>query len=584
MRQPAPARSLALSPAALSPAALSLAALSLAALSLTACAADSESGAEPEQFRGMCTVDADCPETDVCFDGQCIFQGAPPEPEPEGPAEPADPDPPEPEPPAPEIEDTFAAFGEPAAGRRFVWVVSPSTDAVARIDGETRAIGLIEVGDEPSVVRAVGGADEVVVLARGSDELFRIRHADGVDTVTRFAVPFHVNALTVDPAGARALAWFDLAAARPGEDASALQQVAVLDLAADTLETVVVGYRPTRIEFAPDGAALVVTEDGLSVIAREAAPGPAPIVPLAPDLGDFGAREVILGPDARHAASRAEGEAGVTIVDLFEGVPRFVPLGAIPTDLDRLPDGRMLAMLPTADRLAIVPFELDPAVIDDPDALAAAITTVPLRGVYLGAAAVGEDGRRAFLYTTTDPLNGPGVAGLLAPETGALVFTPLRKAARGAEVDPSGRVAVVLHGRAAGPPPAGDPSALVRHSHGYSVVDLDTAFVKLETTPAEPSGLVFAPDRAAAFLRLSSADDPQATSRVAAVQRIDLRGLSVRTWAVGSPPEIVGVLPALERAFVTQTHPTGRISFLRLDDPEAPIETVTGYALNGRIE
>ncbi len=550
----------------------------LIGLALGACAGDTRSA------RGDCLDDVDCPASDICFDGTCIFQGLPPEPEPdpapgEGPDAPA-----EPEPPPPEIEETFEAFGEPAAGQRFVWVVSPSTDSIARIDGESRAIGLIELGDDPTVVRALPGTDEVVVLARGSDELFRIRPTDDGDEVTRFALPFHANALIVDPAGERALAWFDLAAARPGEDASALQQVAVLDLSSDALTIAVVGYRPTRIEFAPDGAALVITDDGLSIIAREPEPGPAPIVPLAATLGDFGPREVIIGPDARYAASRTDDEPGVTVVDLFEGVPRFVPLGGLPTDLDLLPDGRMLVMLPGADKLALVPFDLDPATIADPDALDAALTTVSLRGSRLGAAAVGRDGRRAFLYTTTDPLDGPGVAGLLAPEAGALVFTPLRKAARGAEVDPTGRVAVVLHGRAAGDPPPNDPEALIRHSHGYSLVDLDTAFVKLETAAAEPSGLVFAPERGAAFLRLSNVDDPAASARVAAVQRVDLTGLSVRTWPVGSPPETIGVLSALDRAFVTQTHPTGRISFLRLDDPEAPIETVTGYALNGRIE
>lgn len=513
--------------------------------------------------RGACVTDDDCAATDLCFDGTCVFQGIPGEPEPGA----------EPEPPPPEVETPFEAFGEPAAGARFVWVASPATDTVARIDGQTREVALIEVGDEPTVVRAIPGVEAVAVLARGSDEVFRIEHADGADTVTRVPLDHHANALTVAPDGRRAFAWMDAARARPAEDVSALQEVAVIDLAAGTRTPVVVGFRPSRIAFAPDGTALVVTEDGLSIIPPDPRPGPAPIVPLAPDARRVGPREVVVSADGSHAASRAEGEPGITVVALADGVPRFVPLGAVPTDLDLLPDGRLLAMVPGRDRLVMMPFDIDPDAADPP------IAEVGLRGVRLGAAAVGEDGRRALLYTTTDPVDGPGVAGLLAPESGALVFTPLRKAARGAAVDPTGRVAIVLHGRAEGEPPADDPDALIAHRHGYSVVDLDTAFVKLETTPAEPSGLTFAPAADAAFLRLSAP-----AARIAAVQRIDLAGLSVRTWHVGSPPEALGVLPALERAFVTQTHPTGRISFLRLDDPDAPIETVTGYALNGRIE
>ncbi|MEZ4434716.1 MAG: hypothetical protein R3F65_20125 [bacterium] len=522
-----------------------LAALALAA-ALAACAADDGADAAGAEDRGGCVIDADCADTDVCFDGRCIFQGAPgAEPPPEDPG-------------APEVEIPLAPYSHPAAGRRHVWVTSPATDTVARIDAETLAIGLVELGDDPIAIEAVPDTDTVIVLARGSDELYRVTHRDGADRVDLWKLTHHHNALALSPDGRHALAWFDLARAEPGEDASALQHVSVLDLTTGDLTGAAVGYRPRRIQFAA-GRALVVTEDGVSLLDLAALDGgPAPLVPVQTGLTGGPDREIALTTDGEWAISRDPTEPGVTITRLAEGIPRFIPLGAAPTDLDLLPgDREALVMLRSAARLAIVPFA-DPA----------ATRLIDVPGARLGAAAVGEDGRRALLYTTTDPAEEGTLAALLDPASGAIVYLPLRKAARGAAVDPRGRVAVVLHEAA---PDADDPIA---RAAGYSLVDLDTAYAKLETTPAPPAGLVFHDDLALLAL---------AADGVSALQRIDLRAFNVRTRTLPSPPEIIGLLPAIDRAFVTQTHPTGRISFLDLD-AQGALATVTGFALNGRIE
>ncbi|MCA9538726.1 MAG: hypothetical protein KC620_07555, partial [Myxococcales bacterium] len=131
----------------------------------------------------------------------------------------------------------------------------------------------------------------------------------------------------------------------------------------------------------------------------------------------------------------------------------------------------------------------------------------------------------------------------------------------------------------AGPPPGPPLDPLLAARPGYTLLNLRTAFAKLQSTPAPPQGLIFAPDRPIAFVLLS---DPAA--RVAEVQRIDLAGFAVRTFELGTPPEADGLLPAVERAFVTQTHPEGRISFIPLDEADGRVETVSGFALNGRIE
>jgi len=122
--------------------------------------------------------------------------------------------------------------------------------------------------------------------------------------------------------------------------------------------------------------------------------------------------------------------------------------------------------------------------------------------------------------------------------------------------------------------PVVDPALAPRH--GYSLIDLRTGFVKLQTTAAEPYGLTFAPGAAFVAYPRAGVDGPR-------LERIDLTRFDSRGWTLGSAPVAIGVLPAVERAFVTQDHPTGRISFVPLDT-DGRIRTLTGYALDGRIE
>ncbi len=482
----------------------------------------------------------------------------------------------------PENERTAEPFTRPAAGRTAVFVASPAADRVVRIDGRTLAIDVIEVGDEPTEVRARPGNDIAVVLNRGSDELSVVNAVDDVDF---HVLPRHFNALTLSPDGRHAFCWFDLTRVKPGEDTSALQDLAVVDLDRGSVHAVVIGFRPREIVFTHDGGvALVVTEDGLSQVRLANLPpsSVAPTVPLSTDPFATADREVAVTPDGRYAVSRAAGEPGVTLVALSEGLPRFLPLGGQPTDLDLLPDGRTaLVMLRGEARLALV--SIEDALLD-----AESARFIDFDGQVLGSAAVSADGRRAVLYTTVAPEDARPQVSLLDLETGDIEHRPMRKGVAGVSIDPSGQVAFVLHTKAPGDPdPTLDDETFIARSHGYSLVDLSSAFTRLVTTPAEPSGLTFAGDAAgdeAPNLAFVLLNDPSAG--VAEMQRIDLASFEVRRWDLGSPPEVVGVLPAVGRAFVTQTHPEGRISFVELGADADPgrLETVSGYTLNGRIE
>ena len=520
--------------------------------------------ADPDPgLKQICLVDDDCGRGEVCFAGECIFQGFEPPPSPEA----------EPDALPEENEVGIAAFTRPAAGLEHVFVARPAADSVVRIHGETLALDAIEVGDEPTAVRVIPNTDRAVVLNRGSDEL-TIIDEDGEPSF--ILLNGHFNALDLTPDGRHAVCWFDLSQARSAELFGSFQDVAVVDLETGTRHAVTVGFRPRRVQFTADGfTALVVTDDGISYF-RPADLGEttlAETVPVAPNVFRQDDREVAVSSDGRWAVSRGPDEAGVTLVELSEGVPRFIPLPGQPTDLDLLPDdSAALVMIRGARQLAIVPLLPASDNPEDPEAI-----LVEFPDHVLGSAAVGDD--FAVLYTTQTETRAQ--ISLLDLATLQMVHRPIRKAVAGVELSPDGRKALIVHKVTEGDADAPmDDDALLENSHGYSLLDIRTTQVKLQTTAAPPDGLVFSAERDEAYLVLRGED-------VATVHRIDLNGFAVQSWDLGSPPEVIGVLSSIERAFVTQTHPEGRISFIRLDAEPGDggrLETVSGYALNGRIE
>ena len=185
----------------------------------------------------------------------------------------------------------------------------------------------------------------------------------------------------------------------------------------------------------------------------------------------------------------------------------------------------------------------------------------------------------AVLYTSAHVVTGTPPIALLDLESGTLVFRPVRKPLRAAAMSPDGQTAFLVHQRVPGPPPSDDPDVVLDHSEAFTLLNLRTGFPKLQITTHPARGLLFAQDRQEAFVLIG---EPE--TGVAELLRLELDGYDVTRYVLSSTPEVVGVLATIGQAFVTQTHPTGRVSFLDLDDPAARMRTVSGYALNGRIE
>lgn len=485
----------------------------------------------------------------------------------------------------PEVE---LELGQPQAAERYLYVGMPESDTLVKIDGTSLTVATVPVGDAPEVVRAIPGGDDAIALDTGSATATIVRPTvDRDERVSVRTLP-RLNALAVDPTGRAAIAWFDLrraiAAGVPVTAIGSFQDVTVVGLVrgAEVAVDLSVGFRPREVEFDAAGThAYVITDDGVSVIDLAAAlagevsvAAAIPVVadPLAFDAAS--AAEVEITSDGRHAVARVDGEAWLTVTELTTGVRHVVTLAAPATDVDLLPDGsRALALLRDADRAMIL--DLPGDAIDPSGAEVIDLGALALGG-HVGSATLSADGRRALLYTNATAIERVATLDLAASPVTASVRV-LQKAVRTAGFAPDGRTALILHSRT-GDGSGGSVAAIVDASWGYSVLDLDTGFVKLTLTPVDPGAFAFAPDAGTAYLALSAGD---AEGAISTMQVIDLRSFVVEDVRLGSPPELVGVLPAAGVAFVTQAHPLGRVTFVPLG--ATTTRTITGFELNSHI-
>ena len=142
---------------------------------------------------------------------------------------------------------------------------------------------------------------------------------------------------------------------------------------------------------------------------------------------------------------------------------------------------------------------------------------------------------------------------------------------------PDGTAALVLHNKIPGDPgPLDDMQTQLDKRYGFSLVDLESLFVKLQITESDPGAFAFSPDERAAYLILADLDTGQRDIAV-----LDLGSFIVGSLQVGSHPVEIGPVAATNRIYVSQEHPLGRVSFI--DVPTAQLRTVTGFQLNSQV-
>ena len=460
-------------------------------------------------------------------------------------------------------EERDAPLMPPAAGRRYVYVPSPSIDRVARVDSLTLDVRPIRVGDNPRVVKVSPEGDRAVALNVGSDDVSLLEQGD---EVARLDVLKGCNALELSPDGQVAIAWFDNAASQPGDEVGSISEVAWVDLDARTVKTLTVGFLPSRVAFSASGDRVsVLSRDGLSTLTVADA-ATQTVLPLVRFAGTGDGARVDVSRSGRLAVFREPERLGLRVEDLVAGDEVFVELAAEAGDLDFLDETTLLLTLPSRRSLAVV--SLEAALAGQP-----ALSEVSVDGDVRPLASSLAPGKVA-LYSTSANRR---VISVVDPTTGAaLTATALRKTVWSLLPSQSGTRGIVLHD--------GDPTfagndllATVERSAGYSVIDFERGYSHLNLSPVRPSAVVEAPDGSAAYLMIADK-----TLGIRRVDRVDYGSLTTQSFEFDGVPEAIGLMEETGQLYVSQTGAGGRITFVDLATGER--HEISAYELNAYIE
>jgi hypothetical protein len=274
-----------------------------------------------------------------------------------------------------------------------------------------------------------------------------------------------------------------------------------------------------------------------------------------------------------YAIARREGSPELLLVNLKTHTVSSLMMSSPVTDLDLLPSG--------AQAFAVLRDESTLVRIDIPAGFtggAAQKRYPPFDGVTIGSVTMSAKGKYALLYTTAIPSKSLVILDFAKPEYPIVV--ELTKAIRAIAIAPDENSALVVH-----PIPTssgsggttGQISSTSTTGFGYTLVRLEDGYRKPIDTKANPNPFAITPDSAYAFVLLR---DDKASVRIA--ERISLTSFLFDDFPLGSPPNSIAALAGSHNVFVGQVYSEGRISFI--DWVTGSVRTVTGFALNGRIQ
>jgi hypothetical protein len=273
-----------------------------------------------------------------------------------------------------------------------------------------------------------------------------------------------------------------------------------------------------------------------------------------------------------YAVARREGTPELLLVNLKTHQVTSLIMSSPVTDLDLPPPGtQAFAVLRNESTLVSI-------AIPDGFTKGAAQKTYPVNDATIGSVTMSPKGKYALLYTTAVPSKSLVILDFSKPE--APLVVELTKAIRAIAIAPDENSALVVH-----PLPSssgsggttGQGSSATDTGFGYTMVRLEDGYRKPIDTVANPNLFAITPDSAYAFVLLR---DDKTSVRIA--QRMSLTSFLPDDFPLGSPPNSIAALVGSHNVFIGQVYSEGRISFI--DWTTGVVRTVTGFALNGRIQ
>ncbi|HTV24625.1 MAG TPA: hypothetical protein VMG12_38300 [Polyangiaceae bacterium] len=478
---------------------------------------------------------------------------------------------------APEVE-IESSFQAPVVSGRFIWSANPDSGRVALVDALTHEVSTVPAGLSPTYLAAIAGDGEnrAIVLNTGSADatLFR-QGSDGA--LSQLDIPTHQNATAwaMSGGGRWAIAWSDATLMGPLDPTEGLQDITVIDLAADPPEPsrFSVGYRPVQLMIdAGEARAYAVTRDGISVIELGTAPRVLDDVilvsteeALAGTLGEPVLDDVPLTSDGRFALVRFQGAPKLKIIELATNRSQVLELPGEVSDVDIAGDSqRAVAVVRSTGQVAV--FDLA-AALDDPGA----VVLHAFAGETIGSAALPDAGDAALFFTNASDSDRLAILDTAADASapGAQRVVSLKAPITAVFASPEGSHAVAL----LEPEPGSDRKG------AFSVVPVANALpAKIQGTDAPPFRVTLANTAQGVRGLVTVRDD---ASGVHGAYVVRMPSLQVDFVPLSSPAIAAGVLADNDLAFVAQQHPEGRITFIDLETGEA--ETLTGFELSDRV-
>jgi hypothetical protein len=275
-----------------------------------------------------------------------------------------------------------------------------------------------------------------------------------------------------------------------------------------------------------------------------------------------------------YAIARIDGSPELLLINLKTHTVTSLIMSSQVTDLDLLPaSNQAFAVLRDESKLVR---------IDVPDGFTGGKPQVvwPFDGATVGSVTLSAQGKYAVLYTTAIPSERLVIVDFAKSEP---LTVNLTKAIRAIAIAPDESSALILHPAPTPSGSGGNPgqsSSTADTGYAYTMVRLQDGYWKVVSTAANPNPFAITPDSAYAFVLLR---DDKASVRIA--ERISLTSYLVDDFLLGSPPNSIAALSGSHNVFVGQVYSEGRISFIDwTTDNATSVRTVTGFALNGRIQ
>jgi hypothetical protein len=477
-------------------------------------------------------------------------------------------------------------------------------------------VRLADAGQAPTYLTALPAApntSKALVINVKSHDATLLSAGDGQAVAASPPIPLQpdANAWAVSKTGKFAIAWTDTQALTNVDPAQGFLAITVIDLTGTppVPTRLIVGFLPSRV-FINDAEtqAFVVASTGISVIDLTAAGGPSVLreEPVSRDLReDATTRDVSVLPDGSYALVRHEGSATITLLNLADGSLQDVVLPGPVTDLDLVPDAHSaLAVvrgdpLPQTGAAGAGNEDADAGDPDasmtgeggggalDPDAGAAQVRStlaiLPIPGIF--------DAPGSFAAVSVDDVFG--LVNIAPQGTQALLYTNavasshitvLQTAAGPSYLS---HRAITVHGDVHEVFPSPDGAYAIASllpqgtsgKPGFAVVPVDALLPSRTQTTEAP---VFAVAQSSAPQQRAIITVSDGAANFAAYV-VRMPELVVDRVKLPSRPlaGATGLVPDAGMAYIAESHPQGRITFIDLETGVP--RTITGFELSAKV-